>query len=86
MSSIQIGDLPCNRELDSRAMSAVRGGSSWGPNVNVNVNLDQRIGQYQNVQLNVLNNNGIIGSGFTAPRLSVSPMQWAMNSAFVPGL
>jgi hypothetical protein len=88
MSSIVIQDLARTRELDKRSMSAVRGGTkglgSFGPNVNVNLNLDQRIGQVQDIKLNVLNNNGVIGSGFRAPDVILSPLQWAANNAAIP--
>jgi hypothetical protein len=90
MSSIAIQDLALTRELDKRSMCAVRGGSkglgagSFGPNVNVNLNLDQRIGQVQDIKVNVLNNNGIIGPGFVGPDVSLSPMQWATNNAAIP--
>lgn len=82
MSSILIRDLGCSRELGPRAMCAVRGGV--GPGVNVNVNLDQKIGQFQDIQVNVLNNNAVIGAGFDSPALHMSPMQWATNPAAVP--
>jgi hypothetical protein len=74
-------------------MSEVRGGTArggsapgapFGPNVNVNINLDQRIGQVQDIKLNVLNNNGVIGSGFVGPDVTLSPLQWATNNAAVP--
>jgi hypothetical protein len=90
MSSIAIQDLALTRELDKRSMCAVRGGSkglgtgSFGPNVNVNLNLDQRIGQVQDIKVNVLNNNGVIGPGFVGPDVSLSPMQWATNNAAIP--
>jgi hypothetical protein len=84
MSSIAIEDLACHRELERRAMSRVRGGAGWQPNVNVNLNLDQKIGQFQDIQVNVLNNNGVIGPGFVSPSLELSPLQWAANSAAVP--
>jgi hypothetical protein len=88
MSSIVIEDLARSRELDKRSMSAIRGGTapgaSFGPNVNVNINLDQRIGQVQDIKLNVLNNNGVIGSGFVGPDINLSPQQWATNNAAVP--
>jgi hypothetical protein len=93
MSSIVIQDLARTRELDKRSMSAVRGGTaagagkfgpSFGPNVSVNLNLDQRIGQVQDIKLNVLNNNGVIGSGFTGPDVTLSPVQWAANNAAIP--
>jgi len=88
MSSIVIQDLARTRELDQRSMSAVRGGSkgagSFGPNVNVNLNLDQRIGQVQDIKVNVLNNNGVIGPGFVGPDVTLSPLQWAANNAAIP--
>jgi hypothetical protein len=90
MSSILIQDLGRTRELDRRSMAAVRGGTkgfgtgSFGPNVNVNVNLDQRIGQVQDIKLNVLNNNGVIGAGFSGPDVTLSPVQWASNNAAIP--
>jgi hypothetical protein len=88
MSSIVIEDLARTRELDRRSMSTIRGGAApganFGPNVNVNINLDQRIGQVQDIKLNVLNNNGVIGSGFTGPDVTLSPVQWATNNAAVP--
>ena len=83
MSSITIQDLASGRELDKRAMASLRGGFAM-PNVNVNVNLDQKIGQFQDIKVNVLNNNGVIGAGFTAPSLSLSPVQWAQNNAAIP--
>jgi len=90
MSSLVIQDLARARELDQRSMAAVRGGTrgfdagSFGPNVNVNLNLDQRIGQVQDIKVNVLNNNGVIGPGFVGPDVSLSPMQWATNNAAIP--
>jgi hypothetical protein len=88
MSSIVIQDLGRTRELDKRSMAAVRGGgkglASFGPNVNVNLSLDQRIGQVQDIKLNVLNNNGVIGSGFVGPDVTLSPVQWAANNAAIP--
>jgi hypothetical protein len=88
MSSIVIQDLARSRELDKRSMSGIRGGTarggSFGPNVNVNLNLDQRIGQVQDIKVNVLNNNGVIGPGFVGPDVSLSPRQWATNNAAIP--
>lgn len=49
MSSIVIQDLTRSRALDTHAMSAIRGGQAFGPNVNVNLNLDQRIAQVQEI-------------------------------------
>jgi hypothetical protein len=84
MPSIVIQDLRKSSELSQQAMANVRGGTSFVPNVNVNVNLDQKIGQFQDIKVNVLNGNGVIGAGFQSPELSVSPLQWAVNSAAVP--
>ena len=56
-------------------------GGSWlaglGPVANVNVGVNQNITQLQNVQVNALNNVGVIGAGFVPPNLTVSPSQWA---------
>ncbi|HYD82324.1 MAG TPA: hypothetical protein VEC06_21175 [Paucimonas sp.] len=87
MSSIMISDLPEQRDLDRKAMSAVHGGNSWlaglGPVANVNVGVTQNIAQFQNVEVNALNNVGIIGAGFGPLRLDVSPKQFAAASAVV---
>ena len=85
MSTIQIQDLAERRELDTKSMSAVRGGyrsaGSWfegmGPaaNVNVGVNVNQELIQVQNVNVEALNNVGVIGAGFGPFKLNVSPSQ-----------
>ena len=86
MSSIIISDLGHSKQLDGKAMSAVRGGTgiagnSWlaglGPVANVNIGVNQNINQLQNVEVNALNNVGVIGAGFVPPNLTVSPAQWA---------
>lgn len=81
MSNIMIHDLAQSRELDRKAMASVRGGNSWlaglGPVANVNVDVNQNIAQLQNVQVNALNNVGVIGAGFAPIKLDVSPMQLA---------
>ncbi|CAH0223856.1 hypothetical protein SRABI118_02293 [Massilia sp. Bi118] len=86
MASILIQDLNRKRELDQCSMSAIRGGSkglaAFGPNVNLN--LDQRIGQVQDIKVNVLNNNGVIGPGFVGPDVTLNPLQWATNNAAIP--
>ena len=85
MSSIMIQDLPRSEALDRKAMSAVRGGNSWlkglGPVANVNIDIDQNIAQLQNIQVNALNNVGVIGAGFGPLKLDVSPSQWAYADA-----
>jgi predicted ATPase len=86
MSSIMIRDLAHSASLDRHAMAAVRGGTSWGqPDVTVNVNLKQQIAQVQDIDLNVLNNNGVIGAGFSGPTIKLSPEQWAKNEAVLTG-
>ena len=86
--SIAIRDLARSQELDREAMSTVRGGTkSWmsglGPAANVNVDVNQNIAQLQNVEVNALNNVGVIGSGFVPPDLAVSPQQWAAAHATI---
>lgn len=84
MSSIQIHDLAHASRLDRHAMAAVRGGTLGAPNVNVNIALNQQIAQFQDIGVNVLNNNGVIGAGFTGPSVELSPLQWAKNEASLP--
>jgi hypothetical protein len=84
MSSIEIRDLSHAGRLDSRAMGCVRGGTAWAPGVNVNVTLNQQIAQVQDIGVNVLNNNGVIGAGFQGPNVELSPLQWAKNEAVLP--
>ncbi|MEO7497758.1 MAG: hypothetical protein ABIT83_09915 [Massilia sp.] len=86
MSSISIRDLARSTDIDRRAMAAVRGGSSFGPDINVNVSLDQQIGQFQQIGVNVLNNNGVIGAGFVGPDLKLAAAQWAENRVALPKL
>jgi hypothetical protein len=46
----------------------VRDGNRWltglGPVASINVGVTQNIAQLQNIKVNVLNNNGVIGAGF----------------------
>ena len=81
MANIAVHDLQAARELGDREMSAVKGGNSWlaglGPVANVNVGIAQNISQLQNVEVNALNNVGVIGAGFGPLKLDVSPSQWA---------
>jgi hypothetical protein len=86
MSSIQIHDLSHASRLDYRAMAAVRGGTLGAPNVNVNIAVKQQIAQFQDIGVNVLNNNGVIGAGFSGPGIELSPLQWAKNDASLPRL
>jgi len=79
MSSIAVKDLAHSAELDSPAMALVHGGSGFGNDVNVNVNLNQQIGQFQQIGINVLNNNGVIGAGFKGPDIDVAAALWAEN-------
>ena len=85
MTTLAIRDLPRNHALDHAVMAAVRGGNSWlkglGPIANVNVGVNQNIMQMQNVEVNALNNVGMIGAGFGPLALNVSPSQWADAAA-----
>lgn len=84
MSSITIQDLSHSHELDRHAMSGVVGGTSAAAalaNVNVNVDVRQNLFQYQNVQVNALNNVGSIGPSFMAPSLMVQPQQVGLLQA-----
>ena len=81
MSSLVICDLARNTAMDNRAMSAVHGGSALMPDVNVNVAVNQQIGQFQQIGVNVLNNNGVIGAGFVGPDLKLAAALWAENRA-----
>jgi len=83
MSSIAIEDLAHACELDAHAMSRVQGGSAFGQDVNVNVNVNQQIGQFQQIGINVLNNNGVIGAGFVGPNIDVAAALWAENNVVV---
>ncbi|WP_420473463.1 hypothetical protein [Noviherbaspirillum sp. ST9] len=86
MSNLMIHDLPRSDELDRQAMARVRGGNSWlkglGPIANVNVGVNQNIAQMQNVEVNALNNIGVLGAGFGPLKLDVSPSQWASADAY----
>jgi len=80
MSSILIRDLARNADLDQSAMALVRGGNAF-PNVKVNVDVNQQIAQFQQIGINVLNNNGVIGAGFKGPDIAVAAALWAENKA-----
>ena len=83
MKSLSIKDLSVTEELDSRAMSAVRGGNLPGfwPGVNVSsdeasFSADQLISQTQNT-LNNNGNNVAFASGISS---TVKPTQTASNT------
>ncbi|SNT34893.1 hypothetical protein SAMN06265795_12735 [Noviherbaspirillum humi] len=87
MSTLIIEDIPARREMGTDQLAAVRGGyaapaaldalGGLGKVADVNINISQNIQQLQNVQVNALNNVGVIGAGFVMPKLEVSPSQWA---------
>jgi L-asparaginase/Glu-tRNA(Gln) amidotransferase subunit D len=81
MSSILIRDLAHSAALDKQAMALVRGGTGFGKDVNVNVNINQQIGQFQQIGINVLNNNGVIGAGFKGPDIKLPVSLHAENLA-----
>jgi hypothetical protein len=83
MSSIAIHDLPHRNELDHQAMSAVQGGFAFGKDVNVTLNVNQQLAQFQNIGVNVLNNNGVIGAGFVGPDIDVAAALKGMNKVVI---
>lgn len=86
MSTIAIRDLHNSTEMDRQEMGAVRGGFAWDPDVKVNLNVNQSIAQLQDIKLNVLNGNGVIGAGFTGPTVNLGATQKAFNNAVIPKL
>jgi len=85
MATIMIHNLAQSRDLDKKAMLAIRGGNSWlrglGPVANVNIGINQNITQFQNVEVNALNNVGVIGAGFGPLSFDVNPAQFARTTA-----
>ena len=81
---LSINDLPESKELDSKAMTDVTGGyalADLGTVANVNINIDQNIAQFQNVEVNALNNIGVLGADLGPLKFAVNPSQWAANYA-----
>jgi len=83
MSSIAIHDLSHRNELDHQAMSAVQGGSAFGKDVNVTLNVNQQLAQFQQIGVNVLNNNGVIGAGFVGPDIDVAASLKGWNKVVI---
>ncbi|QAU34947.1 hypothetical protein [Janthinobacterium sp. 17J80-10] len=87
MATITIYNLAQSRDLDRKAMYAICGGNSWlrglGPVANVNVGINQNITQFQNVEVNALNNVGVIGAGFGPLSFAVNPTQFAQAAAVI---
>jgi hypothetical protein len=81
MSSIKIQDLSRSSALDHSAMSAVRGGAGLMPDVNVNVALNQQFVQVQQVGVNVLNDNGVIGASFGGLEMQYAADAWKSGHA-----
>ena len=81
---LSINDLPKSKELDSKAMADVSGGyalADMGTFANVNVNINQEIAQFQNVEVNALNNIGVLGADLGPLKFAVNPTQWASAHA-----
>jgi len=81
MNTITIKDLAATEELDSRAMTAVRGGSFYYPALQMNsydlsFSAQQAIGQTQNVW----NANGNNVAFATDIHSTVNPKQTATNN------
>lgn len=87
MATITIHNLAQSRDLDREALYAICGGNSWlrglGPVANVNVGINQNITQLQNVEVNALNNVGVIGAGLGPLSFGVSPSQFAQAAAVI---
>jgi hypothetical protein len=81
MSSIEIQDLSRTIALDHNAMSSVRGGAGFMPDVNVNVALNQQFVQVQQVGVNVLNNNAVIGASFGGYDAGYAAAEWKSGHA-----
>ncbi|HJV85280.1 MAG TPA: hypothetical protein VJ698_07365 [Noviherbaspirillum sp.] len=88
MTTLKIKDLVATEELDRKAMSAVRGGTSkglsscynWGPSMSISkddfsFNASQALGQEQNTLVNNGNNAAFV-SGITS---NVTPTQNGTN-------
>ena len=86
MPSIVIRDLARSTSMDSRAMSAVRGGVRAPGDVTVNVELNQQFVQFQQIGVDVLNNNGVIGAGLVGPDFGVAAAEWKQNRTARTGL
>jgi len=88
MSTIVVQDLAHSAAIDQRAMSAVRGGTGigtlggkgFGKDVNIDINVNQQIGQFQQIGINVLNNS-VIGAPIGGPDIKVPAHLWAENHA-----
>jgi hypothetical protein len=84
---MKIEDLTMSRELDDKAMSALRGGffkPSFGGDVDIDIGVAQGITQNQNVEVNVLNGASIgvpLNAFWGGLALDVSPEQAASTDA-----
>jgi hypothetical protein len=45
------------------------------------VNVNQQLAQFQQIGVNVLNNNGVIGAGFVGPDVRLAAPMWGENRA-----
>jgi hypothetical protein len=86
MSSIIVRDLAVSKDLDQQSLCAIRGGTDWfgkiaaaGPLVNVNIN--QSVQQFQQVNVAAFNNNKIVGVDLGNLALTVTPTNWGGNLA-----
>ncbi|MGO4303889.1 MULTISPECIES: hypothetical protein [unclassified Cupriavidus] len=88
MSSIIVRDLAASKDLDRKSLCAIRGGTDWlnkvanvGPLANVNININQSVQQFQQVNVAALNNNTLIGADLGHVKIGVNPSQWGGNWA-----
>jgi hypothetical protein len=84
MSTIKVCDLSHSTELTEQGMGEIRGGFKFAPNVNLNLNVNQQLIQVQDIDLNVLNNNGSIGAGFVGPHIDLDARLKAENKVILP--
>jgi hypothetical protein len=90
MKTLMIEDLNVAEELDSKAMTSVRGGTFLYPlfpsydvdKTSVSASVEQLISQTQSTKSNIGNNLAFVTSPITA---TIQPSQWASNSSSVSG-
>jgi hypothetical protein len=49
----------------------------------VTLNVNQQLAQFQQIDVNVLNNNGVIGAGFVGPDIDVAATLKGMNKVVI---
>ena len=84
MSSLSIRNLAPSRDLDHKAMAAVRGGAGFG-NPDINVYVPISISQENNlVQNTSVLNGSVVGYGADLSGVKVNPTQIGFNGLQLP--